>query len=338
MNNNANNIPALYPLEFAPIDKETIWGGSYLASNLLKNFDKSKTIGESWELSDIDGNESIVASGELKGKSIREIIASYGYNNIVGKAIDESVIFPLLIKYIEANDKLSIQVHPDDEYAAKNCGGYGKTEMWVILDTTKENAKILVGIDENVSKGDLQKAIENKENIADMFNYVDIKVGDALYIPAGRVHAILDGAIIAEIQQSSDTTFRLYDWDRVDANGNGRDLHIKESFDVIQEKDSEPVLLPSDYQDVEGYKCCNFIKNKYFDTSSVLLENGSIYKQFTGDSFEIIMIMSGSVVVENGEYKKEFKRGNTILLPAALKDTMIKNATSEEAIFLSIRR
>ncbi len=338
MNNNTNNLPALYPLEFAPIGKETIWGGSYLASNLLKNFDKNKTIGESWELSDIEGSESIVASGELKDKSIREIIAAYGYENIVGKAIDDSVIFPLLIKYIEANDKLSIQVHPDDEYAAKNCGGYGKTEMWIILDTTKKNAKILVGIDEKVSKADLQKAIEGKENIADMFNYVDIKVGDALFIPAGRVHAILDGAVIAEVQQSSDTTYRLYDWDRVDANGNGRDLHIKESFDVIKESDSEPVLLPSDFDDVGGYKYCNLIKNKYFDTSKILLENASVYKQFTKDSFEIIMVMNGSIIIENGEYKKEFNRGDTVLLPSALEGTMIKNAKQENALFLSIKR
>ncbi len=338
MNSHTNNTIELYPLEFIPIGKETIWGGSYLASNLLKDFDKIKTIGESWELSDIDGNESVVASGELSGKSIREIIATYGYNSIVGKAIDESNVFPLLIKYIEANDKLSIQVHPDDEYAAKHCGGYGKTEMWIILDTTKENAKILVGLDENTSKADLERAIEGKQNIADMFNYIDIKVGDALYIPAGRVHAILDGAVIAEIQQSSDTTYRLYDWDRLDANGNGRELHIKESFDVIKESDSEPMLLPSDYSDENGYKRCNLISNKYFDTSRILLEQGSTYKQFTDNSFEIIMVMSGSVLVENGRYKKEFGRGATILLPACLKDTMITNTSPKEALFLSVKR
>lgn len=338
MNNSTNNQPALYPLEFVPIGKETIWGGSYLATALLKDFDKDKTIGESWELSDIDGDESVVANGKLEGKSIRELISMYGYENIVGKAIDKSTVFPLLIKYIEANDKLSIQVHPDDEYAAKNCGGYGKTEMWVILDIKKPNAKILVGIDENVSKADLQKAIENKDSIADMFNYIDIKVGDALYIPAGRVHAILDGAVIAEIQQSSNTTFRLYDWDRVDANGNGRDLHIKESFDVIEATDNEPILLPAEFESVDGYKRCAMIKNKYFDTSKILLEKGSIYKQCTEDSFEIIMVMSGVVVVKNSSYKKEFSRGDTILLPACLNDITITNTSSQEALFLSITR
>ncbi len=338
MSSNSNEQPALYPLEFVPIAKETIWGGSYLATNLQKKFPKEATIGESWELSDIDGDESIVAEGRLKGKTIRELMATYGYQNIVGKQASKNASFPLLVKYIEAKEKLSIQVHPDDEYAAKNCGCCGKSEILVILDTTKENAKMLVGIDKNVGKADLQKAIENKDNIEDMFNYIDIKKGDSLYIPAGLVHSILDGTVILEIQQSSDKTFRLYDWGRLDKNGVARDLHQKQSLEVINEIYDEPVFLPSDFCVGEGYQYCHLIKNKYFDTSKILLENGDKYKQFTEDTFEIIMVISGVVVVENGSYKKELKRGDTVLLPACLSNTTIRNMNTQEAIFLSIMR
>ena len=327
----------LYPLEFIPIGKSKIWGGSYLANNLQKPFSITELIGESWEISDIDNDESIVKHGALKGKSLRDIIKAYGYENIVGKKLDGSNIFPLLIKYIEANDNLSIQVHPNDEYAMKHYNSYGKTEMWVVVDA-KENAKLLIGLGNNVTKEQLKNAIDNKEDIKHLFNYIDIKTNDVIYVPAGRVHALLDGAVIAEIQQSSDITFRLYDWDRVDDNGVSRQLHISESFDVISEIDNEPLMLKEEYKTIDTYQIASIIKNNYFDVSKISIEKNGIYESFTENTFEIIMVLSGSIIIESNGYKSEINRGSTILMPASLGQYMIKNINLENALFLSIKR
>lgn len=322
------NNTDLYPLKFSPIAKERLWGGNYMAKNFGKPFDEKKKIGESWELSDVPNDESIVSNGSLCGESIRQIIENYGCEKIIGK---KEKRFPLLIKYIDASDKLSIQVHPDDEYAEKHYRMKGKTEMWVVL-TAKKGAKLIAGL--SVKKDELRKSIENKEDISKMFNYVDVKEGDVIYLPAGRVHAILDGVVIAEIQETSDLTFRLYDWDRLDDNGKERELHIKESFDVIKEKDEEPLKLDEKYQKFDGYETAPLIKNSFFNVRKVILEKGASFKSDTNGSFEIVMVLKGEGNIVSGRLKTEAETYSTFLIPACLGGYSIENLSENKSVFI----
>ena len=234
----------MYLLEFNEIPKEVIWGGNSLASIYSKPFDKDKTIGESWEICDLPNDNSVVSNGELKGKTLSYLVKEYG-SELLGTKCKEDY-FPLLIKLIDAKDKLSIQVHPDEEYANKRHNKHGKNEMWYVIDAL-ENSKLLIGLKENITKEDLKRALLNKENIEDKFNYFHINKGDAFYIPSGCIHAILGNAVIAEIQIPSDVTYRLYDWDRLDKNGKSRELHIEDSFNVIKDINAFPILVNSKF-------------------------------------------------------------------------------------------
>ena len=313
----------MYLLEFNEISKEVIWGGNSLVSVYSKPFDKNKTIGESWEICDLPNDNNIVSNGELKGKTLSYLVKEYGSELLGTKCKDD--YFPLLIKLIDAKDKLSIQVHPDEEYANKRYNKHGKNEMWYVMETYGD-AKLLIGLKENISKEDLKNALNNSKNIENMFNYFDIKKGDAFYIPSGCIHAILGNAVIAEIQTPSDVTYRLYDWNRLDKNGKSRELHIEDSFNVI--KDINAFNLKSDKKNSfkdEKLEINTVFSNDFFKTEEYII-NGTYSSKTNGESFEIIMVLDGKGYIESNIADNAIKlnAGKTVLIPASLGNYFIK--------------
>ncbi|MEI0532033.1 type I phosphomannose isomerase catalytic subunit [Brachyspira pilosicoli] len=306
----------MYIFEFKEIGKESIWGGNTLVKSYSKPFDKDKNIGESWEICDLKNDKNIIANGEFKDKDISFVIEQLG-EKLLGSNCQNNKDFPLLIKIIDARDKLSIQVHPDEEYANKKHNKHGKNEMWYIMEAD-ENAKLLVGLKKGIDKNKLKGAIENKENIEDMFNYFDIKKGDAFYIPNGCIHAIMGNSLIAEIQTPSDVTYRLYDWNRVDKNGNSRELHIEDSFNVI--KDIDAFQLKSKKENLlkkDNIEINNIFSNEYFKTDEYIIKDKYTSKT-NNKTFEIMLVMEGNGTIESDENIVELKAGKTILLPAYL--------------------
>ncbi len=313
-------IHNLYPLLFKPIFKEKIWGGNRLCTILNKNCDPKRPIGESWEISAVQDNISVVANGFLEGNNLQEIIEIY-MTDLVGDKVyyQYGIEFPLLIKFIDANDKLSVQVHPDDNTAKFRHYAYGKTEMWYVLDA-EPGAKLYMGWTEDMDKEKLLKALENG-TIANYLNEVEVKAGDVLFIPPGRVHALNKGIMVAEIQQTSDITYRLYDWDRVGLDGNPRPLHIDLALDVI------------DYQAYDNYKIqyepqlnktVELVSCDYFTTNILEFNRITEKNYLTLDSFVIYIVLEGYFALEY--YKKErieLKKGQTVLLPAEFSDVRL---------------
>jgi mannose-6-phosphate isomerase len=311
----------LYPLKFTPIYKERIWGGTKLQTQFGKDLGGKENIGESWELSAVEENVSVVSNGFLEGNDLQEMIEIY-MGDLVGEKVFEKfgMEFPLLIKLIDANDDLSIQVHPNDEVARERHNAFGKTEMWVALDDS-ENPKLISGFNQDTDKETFLKKL-NDNTLPELFNYEQVKKGDVFFVPAGRVHAICSGNLIAEIQQTSDITYRIYDYDRKDNEGNGRELHLEESLDVI------------DYSKVKAPKvACENIDNMpvelascdYFTTNRLVITKPIGRDYYALDSFVIYICTEGSCEVgEPDGIKEVMKKGDTLLIPAALNSIELK--------------
>ncbi|WP_157150091.1 type I phosphomannose isomerase catalytic subunit [Brachyspira sp. SAP_772] len=306
----------MYIFEFKEIGKESIWGGNTLVKSYSKPFDKDKNIGESWEICDLKNDKNVVSNGEFKDKNISFVIEQLG-EKLLGTNCKNNKDFPLLIKLIDVRDKLSIQVHPDEEYANKKHNKHGKNEMWYIMEADK-NAKLLIGLKKGIDKNKLKEAIENNENIENMFNYFDVKKGDAFYIPNGCIHAIIGDILIAEIQTPSDITYRLYDWNRVDKNGNSRELHIEDSFNVI--KDIDAFQLKSKKENLlkkDNIEINNIFSNEYFIVEEYIIKNKYTSKT-NNKTFEIILVIEGNGTIASDENSVELEAGKTVLLPAYL--------------------
>lgn len=318
----------IYPLQFKPILKERIWGGEKLKTVLNKPIISDRT-GESWEISTIDGDVSIVSNGTLAGKSLLDLIDS-SPEEILGSEVYKRFgkQFPLLFKYLDALEDLSIQVHPNDELAKKRHNSFGKTEMWYIMQAD-ENARIIVGFKE---KSDANEYLENLKNktLLSILDDVKVKAGDVFFLETGTVHAIGAGLVVAEIQQTSDITYRLYDFDRVDAAGNQRELHVDLALDAIN------------YNKVDTHKKYNTELNQsntvvdcpYFTTNFIPLE-GKISIHKTGNSFTVFMCVEGSFEMECGDIKFQYTKGDTILIPAALKTFILNGKASVLEIYIS---
>jgi mannose-6-phosphate isomerase len=308
-----------YPLKFTPIFKERIWGGDKLNTRLGKNLEGKTNIGESWELSAVEGDISVVANGELAGNSLQELIEVY-MDELVGEKVFEKYghEFPLLVKFIDANDDLSIQVHPDDKKAAERHNAFGKTEMWIALDD-KENPKLITGFNQNI---DQKQFLDNLKGgtVTDLFNYEQVKKGDAFFVPSGRVHAICSGNLIAEIQQTSDVTYRLYDYDRKDKDGNERELHLDWALDVMDYtmvKNPKVNYVPEKNKPVELVAC------NYFTTNMLNLDLPMERDYYTYDSFVILICVEGNCSVAHADSEAvTMKTGDTVLLPAALNSVI----------------
>lgn len=321
---NLNYKIDLYPLSFVPIFKSKIWGGNKLKSFLNKDIPPGN-IGESWEISSLENNISIVEKGELEGLSIVDVLRLYG-NDLVGT---KSYLlfgdkFPLLIKYIDAHQDLSIQVHPNNNEALKY-NSFGKTEMWYVCQADV-NASLIAGFKQESSKEELLNALENN-NIEQILNQEIVQAEDAFLIPAHSIHSIGKGVLLAEIQQASDLTFRLYDYNRTDSNGKKRDLHVSEAIKMIDYSEHSCRIIKNDELMVE----CEF-----FTTKQIII-NGNLNKCLRHiDSFVIYMCVAGEIEII---YKEEIffiRRGETILIPACIDMININSDTYAKVLEIYI--
>lgn len=310
----------LYPLKFKARFMERIWGGTALQDSLGKKLPEGVKIGESWEISGVDGNISVVANGRLKGNDLQELIEVY-MGDLVGDTVYNKfgLEFPLLIKLLDAQDVLSIQVHPDDELARERHDSYGKTEMWYVIDC-EPDAELYMGFDGKVTREQYLDAVSDG-TLPALLNKVKVKPGDTFFIPAGVIHAIGRGILIAEIQQTSDITYRVDDWGRVDDAGNPRELHTELAVDAIDfdtERELSVTAAPEINKSVELASC------PYF-TTNVVEVRGSFECDYSAlDSFVIYTILEGQIeIVYNGEVEKA-RKGDSILIPAELDAITLK--------------
>jgi len=320
----------LYPIRFKPIYKELIWGGEKLREDYGKSDAPEKT-GESWEISMVKDNISVVANGFLKGNSLEEITEVY-MGDMVGDAIYEKFgsFFPILIKFIHSNDNLSIQVHPDDSYAEEHHGENGKTEMWYILDAEK-GSKLIAGFNQNTDREGFLKSLKD-DTILDLMNFEPVKKGDILFIPTGRIHALGPGIVLAEIQQTSDMTYRIYDWGRTDKDGNSRELHIDHGVEVMDFTLHKNYLTP--YTPLLNSSVrvadCPYFTTQYIEFDQPVDKDYNLI-----DSFVIYMCMEGNVDIHYpGGDSECIQKGDTILIPAAIKELSL--VPQEKSILLEI--
>ena len=302
----------LYPLTFKPILKEIIWGGSDILPYKGIPAD-SRKIGESWELSHVSDNFSVVANGNLEGKNIDELIKEYGASLLGKKVIEQSGdTFPLLIKFIDARDNLSIQVHPDDTLAKTRHNSLGKTEMWYVVKATPD-AILYSGFTQQINADEYVKRVED-DSIMDVLKCYNVKAGDVFFLPAGRVHAIGSGCFIAEIQQTSNITYRIYDYNRKDSDGNGRELHTEQAKDAIDYKlypDYKTQYTPAENDATELAKC------KYFTTNLLTLNEVMSRDLSLIYSFVVYICMEGKAVLKDNKGNKlPVLQGQTVLIPA----------------------
>jgi len=313
-------MEGLYPLKFTPIYKDKIWGGNKIKSVLNKDYGSLPNCGESWELSGVEGNVSIVSNGYLAGNSLEELIEVY-MGDLVGDQIFEEYgnEFPLLIKFIDANDDLSIQVHPNDEMSKARHNAYGKTEMWYVLEN-EHNAKIYTGFKEGVTKEIYEKALSDGK-IADILNVEIVQPGDTLFTPAGRVHAIGAGIVLVEIQQTSDITYRISDWNRKTPDNVIRELHTElalEAIDFSQTGKSTIRLQP------ELNKTANLVSCEFFNTN-ILDFNASVKKDYYSlDSFVVYICTEGEFLIKWEGLSERVSKGETVLLPASIKEVTLE--------------
>ena len=322
----------LYPLKYKPILKQTIWGGDKLACKSDDPRVKS-AIGESWEISGVQDNVSVVSEGALAENTLEELIEIY-MGDLVGDKIYEKfgVEFPLLLKFIDARDNLSIQVHPDDATAKERHNAYGKTEMWYLLDADSD-AELIMGFKHDTTKEEYLKGLHNN-TLPELLNTEKVKKGDCFFIPAGTVHAIGKGCFIAEIQQTSDITYRIYDYDRRDKNGNPRELHTELATDVIHYGEQKEHAIH--YHQHENHTE-ELVNCPYF-TTNYLKFNQEIEKDYINiDSFVIYMCLNGSFhIVYDTDHSVKVNPGETVLVPACLKNLFLIPQKGGEAEILEI--
>ena len=308
----------LYPLTFETIFKDKIWGGQKIKTILGKNFSPLPNCGETWEVSDVEGNVSVVNEGSLQGKSLHNLVEQYK-GELVGKHVYEQYgnRFPLLVKFIDANDDLSIQVHPDDKLAKERKSGFGKTEMWYIMQAD-EGAKLNSGFNREVTKEEYVKAVADN-TIQGLLNIEPAQPGDVFFLPAGRVHYIGKGLLLAEIQQTSDTTYRIYDFDRVDATtGQKRELHTELAVDAINYHHFDHYKTQYDKKLNESV---NAVTSDYFVTN-VLNFNEEVAHDYSHiDSFVILICVAGGLTLETqGGYSTSLNMGQCVLIPASVNN------------------
>ncbi|MFI5160355.1 MAG: type I phosphomannose isomerase catalytic subunit [Sphingobacteriales bacterium] len=301
----------LYPLKFKTIYKDKIWGGQKIKTYLHKDFGNLPNCGETWEISGVKSDVSVVAEGPLEGQSLADLLEKYK-DQLVGKKVYEHFgnTFPLLVKFIDANDDLSIQVHPDDEMAKIRHNSFGKTEMWYVIEADP-GSTLISGFNKKINK-DIYLEKLSSGHIMDVLNREDVSAGDVFFLPAGRVHTIGKGLLIAEIQQTSDITYRIYDFDRVDDKGNKRELHTEQAVDA-NDYDFYPEYKTK-YQPTKN-ETVKLVKCPYF-TTNILDFSKSTSRDYTNlDSFVIHVCVEGNYVIECQGGQHTVKMGECILLP-----------------------
>lgn len=315
-------MSVLYPLKFAPAYFEKIWGGQHVKTILHQDFGDLMNCGEMWLLSGLEGQNSIVCNGDFAGDELNDLIETF-----MGDLVGEDVFnkygerFPLLIKIIDPLDNLSIQVHPDDELAQKIGLYNGKTEMWYVMNAEK-GAKLVSGFNRDVTPKEFEEAVANK-SVEGMLNYVDVHNDDTFFIPARKIHALGAGCMVAEIQQTSDTSYRVYDWDRIDRFGMKRELHIDEALATINFKKEDSGKVSYDKKTKNA--TVNLVKCPYFTTNLIKLDTKSaLVKDYSElDSFVILMSTEGSFILSYENGTEAVRTGECILIPNVINKVEI---------------
>ncbi len=310
----------LYPFKFKPIYKDKIWGGRKIKDILHQDFGPMPNCGEVWLLSGLWDEQSVILNGDFEGDEINDMVETF-MGDLVGEAVFDKYgeQFPILIKVIDANDWLSVQVHPDDELAEKREIGLGKTEMWYVMQADQD-AELVTGFNRDLNREEYVKVLE-QGRLQDVLNHESAHEGDVFFIPAGRVHALGPGIMVAEIQQTSDTTYRIYDWDRIDVAGMRRELHVAQSLDAIDFQNPESFKTPVANklnQTVPVVDC------PYFVTDMLQLD-GEMEKDYSNlDSFVILISTKGnfSLKWENGT--ECVREGECVLIPNCIKNVTIR--------------
>jgi mannose-6-phosphate isomerase len=312
----------LYPFVFQPIFKDRIWGGRELERLYAKKIPAGQPTGESWEISDRPGDASVIANGPLAGKDLRWLMENHAAE-ILGDAKPAAQgRFPLLCKILDAREKLSLQVHPPASKAAE-LKGEPKTEMWFIADAAPD-ASLYVGLKRGVTRAEFEKKISDG-SVADCFHRIPVKAGDTMFLPSGRVHAIGDGLVIFEIQQNSDTTYRVFDWNRVGLDGKPRERHIAQSLASIDFNDFEPKLVPANYRQGLNFKFRQLVEDPLFNVQELVFEkDGSV--KLAGSYLRIIAVTKGAAKISDDRsgIVAELKSGDFCLVPASLKNVTVK--------------
>ncbi len=307
----------LKPIKLKSVCKEIIWGGNRL-KNEYNKVSSLNNIAESWELTVRDDGMNTIDGGEFDGLTMAEYIEKNGFSVVTNKKLDR---FPLLIKFIDAEDNLSIQVHPDDEYGMKTANSLGKTEMWYIIDA-KPGARLVYGLKENCTIEMLKDAIEQGK-VEEMLNYVSVRKGDVFFIPSGLVHAIGSGILLAEIQQNSNITYRVYDYNRIGKDGKPRELHVQDALNVIvnrTEEEIDKIRFSTTVKNVNSLASCDYFKVDKFNI------DGNCEFSTNAESFNSILCLDGEGTIEYNNEVFPILKGDSYFVPANLGQYLIKGS------------
>ena len=308
----------LYPLSFRPIFKERVWGGRKLAELYGKPLPPGVPIGESWEITDRPEGVSVIANGPLVGKDLRWLMENHA-EDLLGRAAKKSERFPLLVKILDARETLSVQVHPPAAKAAE-LGGEPKTEMWYVADATPE-ADIFVGLKHGVTRAEFERRLDDG-TVADCIHRHPVQRGDAMFLPSGRVHALGGGNVVFEIQQNSDTTYRVYDWNRAGLDGKPRELHLEPALASIDFLDFEPDLLTTRFSDTQPFGSLTLSHNPSF---TVFLNRDRAYlgAGTEGMGLYVIALLEGRIEINTGGHRLALQPGDFCVVPAGCKNVDI---------------
>jgi mannose-6-phosphate isomerase len=308
----------LYPLTFQPIFKERLWGGRELERLYGKKLPPGTPIGESWEISDRPGDTTIITNGPLAGKNLHWLMENHAYELLGDAKPATGNRFPWLCKILDAREKLSLQVHPPASKAAP-LKGEPKTEMWFIADAAP-GAELFVGLKRGVTRAEFERKIQDG-SVAECFHRVPVRTGDTMFLPSGRVHAIGAGLLIFEIQQNSDTTYRVFDWNRTGLNGQPRELHIAQSLASIDFNDFEPALIQNKFSGNE-IKVRPLVNDPLFNVENLEMKSG-MRTELKSRTLQIVGVSRGQLAVQNDSTTVNLSAGQFCLMPACLERTEI---------------
>jgi mannose-6-phosphate isomerase len=307
----------LYPLVFHPLFKERVWGGRELETLFGKKLPPGKPIGESWEISDRPNDESVVANGRFAGETLHQLMEKCRHEILGDARPAAGNRFPILCKILDAREKLSLQVHPPAQKAAE-LKGEPKTEMWYIADAAP-GAELYVGLKRGMTPAKFEKKISDG-SVADCFHRVPVRAGDTMFLPSGRVHAIGAGLVIFEIQQNSDTTYRVFDWNRTGLDGKPRELHVPQSLASIDFDDFEPSLVQAEFTGDARHQSRELVRHDLFHVDYAEMKNGA-HSMLKPHKLQILAVVRGIIEIQSGTDTVNLKAGQFCLIPAELKET-----------------
>jgi mannose-6-phosphate isomerase len=317
----------LYPFTFTPYFKERVWGGRNIERLYGKPLPPDQIIGESWEITDRPEGVSVVANGPLAGKTLRWLMEHHAAE-LLGADRAGAKTFPLLVKILDAQDKLSLQVHPPAA-KAKELKGDPKTEMWFIADATP-SADLFVGLKRGVTRAEFERKVADG-SVAECFHHIPVKAGDTMFLPSGRVHAIGAGNVIFEIQQNSDTTYRVFDWNRLGLDGKPRETHVQQSLASIDFNDFEPSLIRSEYSRSETFAVRYLVDDPLFRTNAWQIKRGQRF-HVSSKLPQIFGIVRGRMTIAGNNVEVPLKPGDFCLVPAAVERVSVQSETAVELL------